>query len=589
MGVVACLTGAVLAAVLLHLAEAKPAPEARIQQGDGTSVIVSSPVQFRSDAAALRVTLPFTVGSLHPRSYHVFFVGCLDDIRLNGRDVSAPFTLPLCNGDSGITLDFSEAVKAGDNILMASLRDAAEWHRFSLTLQASRSDPLILACAAAIALFLILATATLQRKFLSRRRAEMLILWIFLTGVLLRIAYVLATPWNIRGPDWLGHAQYMRYLLLFKNVPPESWGWETHQPPLYYILGALWASGLKFLGATLPGGSLTTVIGTLQGWSLVCSVLQLLLMLRIGTLLFPKGKNNLALLFYGMIAASFPATIFFASRINNDILAFLFVLIAFLSLLRWWAFPSRRDWLTLSIALGLGILTKSTVIPLLPVAGISLLCHPTLSPTKKTRYALSLAGILTILDGWFLLDRYWFAARALIGNTGPLVTMKVETTFANLIVFNPLRILFYPSLTYNSPGTGREYVWEVLFRTALFGNAPTSMAPLPLILLLILTGTLLLPVIAAGFVQAWKNRSLPLPVFLCMIITLAAQLALRIAYPYASAVDFRYSPLLVVCLAAAAAVAATQSRSGWKICCQIILCSFLFLTTIFPLIIFLWS
>ncbi|MFZ2026173.1 MAG: hypothetical protein WAV30_02725, partial [Microgenomates group bacterium] len=38
------------------------------------------------------------------------------------------------------------------------------------------------------------------------------------------------------GFDGSGHVYYIRYLAEKKEIPPPT-GWETHQPPLYYIIG----------------------------------------------------------------------------------------------------------------------------------------------------------------------------------------------------------------------------------------------------------------------------------------------------------------------------------------------------------------
>src|SRR3989344_5391513 len=72
---------------------------------------------------------------------------------------------------------------------------------------------------------------------------------IFVGGVLLRTFYTLQTHFSERGPDWLGHLQYIQYVSEHWRIPPWEMGWEAYQPPFYYFVGAIW---LRLADLILP-------------------------------------------------------------------------------------------------------------------------------------------------------------------------------------------------------------------------------------------------------------------------------------------------------------------------------------------------
>ena len=64
-----------------------------------------------------------------------------------------------------------------------------------------------------------------------------------------------------RGNDEDGHATYVRYVADYGTLPDPTavefgLNREPHQPPLYYLGGALWLRGARALGESqeIPGG-----------------------------------------------------------------------------------------------------------------------------------------------------------------------------------------------------------------------------------------------------------------------------------------------------------------------------------------------
>ncbi|HEV2394424.1 MAG TPA: hypothetical protein VG146_18900, partial [Verrucomicrobiae bacterium] len=64
--------------------------------------------------------------------------------------------------------------------------------------------------------------------------------WPVALAGLLALQYVdVTTPW-VRQHDVGGHREYIDHLSARRTLPGVAQGWETWQPPLYYVVAALW-------------------------------------------------------------------------------------------------------------------------------------------------------------------------------------------------------------------------------------------------------------------------------------------------------------------------------------------------------------
>jgi hypothetical protein len=65
----------------------------------------------------------------------------------------------------------------------------------------------------------------------------------------LALQYVEVTPPSVRQHDVEGHREYIEHLTTEATLPDVRQGWETWQPPLYYVVATAWRwlfSGLAF-------------------------------------------------------------------------------------------------------------------------------------------------------------------------------------------------------------------------------------------------------------------------------------------------------------------------------------------------------
>src|SRR6185295_10535000 len=149
------------------------------------------------------------------------------------------------------------------------------------------------------------------------------------------------------------------------------------QPPLYYFFAGLVARGMQAMGHAFA-----TALWYLQWGSFAFSIVALAAGLWAGLQVFGK-KETRPFMMYAALLCTLPGIVFISSRLSNDALFAAFSFSAFAFLLRWWKNGGLIDWLIVFALLGLGFITKVNILPLIPVAGLCLLCKPGIPWSRK--------------------------------------------------------------------------------------------------------------------------------------------------------------------------------------------------------------
>lgn len=244
--------------------------------------------------------------------------------------------------------------------------------------------------------------------------ARLLLGAILVAYLLLAAQYVSVTPYRTEGfllkqrnpdgtsrrvpdvgaPDERQHANYVQHLMDGKGFPvlqPGDYeGYQAHQPPLYYLLGAAWSKiggiepidpvagrGLRWLSVALGVG---TILGTYFA------------------VLWGLGRTEPALA-AAAFAALVPMHVALNAAASNDPL--LFCVASWTLALCARALARGIEPLTmvlLGILLGLGLVTKTTALALFPTALTALyFCwrrHRTEDPAKRVPYGLLITPIV---------------------------------------------------------------------------------------------------------------------------------------------------------------------------------------------------
>ncbi len=134
--------------------------------------------------------------------------------------------------------------------------------------------------------------------------------WPLALAGLLGLQCIVETPPSVRQHDVEGHREYVDFVSEQGGLPPVTEGWETWQPPLYYLLAAVW----RWLFSVIPQEDSfrsTQFLAAALYISTVAWALTIFRRLHLDDVEAVAGVGFLALL---------PGHLFFAARINNDVL-----------------------------------------------------------------------------------------------------------------------------------------------------------------------------------------------------------------------------------------------------------------------------
>jgi hypothetical protein len=247
------------------------------------------------------------------------------------------------------------------------------------------------------------------------------LLVILATFVALALAYSLATPVG-ESPDEPTHVEYVLYLLREHSLPvlpiEEEGLAQAKHPPLYYMAAAAvsaWAdmSSLGFVANPhftfnmeapgspsafvhypfenypYQGGEGFLAVRLMRLISLLCGVVVVAATYALGRTVWPERRY----LQWGPAAAVafLPGFLFMSGVVNNDTMANAFSALVLLGATRVaLGHASRRDLFLLGLALGLGLLSKLTMIAAVAVAGMGVLIHA--YRARDARWLLTAAG-----------------------------------------------------------------------------------------------------------------------------------------------------------------------------------------------------
>lgn len=499
------------------------------------------PLLVDTAAPTLHIHVPVTLTHFSPRRFLIKPDDCIESLYIN--KVLVPASLArYCDYDEGRILNLSGYLQTGHNILQFVIRD--DGGKGGLNITVAANDPLhIGAMTIFVMLFLWYAGALIGHLRVPKERRALA--WVFIGGALLRVLYVLATPYRTRSYDVDGHLDYIRFVADAWRIPPASQGWEFHQPPLYYWLSAMWVHIQELLGRTLD-----RIYVDLQAHALLFSIATLLVCVWMATMLFPRNRSQKwsdALCFAMMCCL--PAFVMFASRVTNESLLQLPLFFGFACLLAWWHSGRWKMWLLAMAGILVAALCKISALALLPIAGLCLLVHPMLSRRQKLRQGAAAALLFVTLFAWYPVYRFTeknIGKTITLGNKDMnpdlLVTRRVE----DYLTFNPIAVAQLPFNDTWSDKYRRSYFWEFFFKSSYFGEFRFEKI-YPLGTALTVLGMLLLPVLLWGLLCDLRKRWFTtLPMWTTSAILLAAALAYPTFFTYAPNQDFRFSILLVV-------------------------------------------
>jgi hypothetical protein len=239
-----------------------------------------------------------------------------------------------------------------------------------------------------------------------------------LVGILIialgfRLLMIMMIPlWQ--GPDEAAHVEYVRYIVDRHALPTVAESatestYEYYQPPLYYIT-------MAFLWFATPDSPVEIQVRFFRVMNALLSLISLVASFHLARIVVPGAVEvRLAVVAF---MAFLPTYVGNSSTLNNDVMSYAFASVGFLlfaGIVR-----SRtirlRSAVMLGLVVGLGLLTKTT---LLPVAGAMVLGLWVVESSRRTR-AIGIAVFLLMLAvtaaPWYLRDLWFYGSPLVFGN-----------------------------------------------------------------------------------------------------------------------------------------------------------------------------
>lgn len=498
------------------------------------------PFVIKNDETGIvEVQIDLSLRWFHPTMFTIFGSGTVRAVEVNGNSVYLPELPRALNHQDPLQLRLWSNLRVGKNILKLTVEKNAP--TLAIRPSVSLLDPINL-----IVLVAILSALSLTFLFFYRINPDFLhpaVALIIFAGIALRIIYVFGTPYYVRSHDVGGHIEYIKYVAERLHIPPSNYGWETHQPPLYYIFCGL----------------LTRLVGqensswTYFQWQLVALILSaatLLICIPISRLLFNNGSGVPQMLFL-LIVSVFPGLLFVSARINNDALYTLVSLLWFLLLLKAWKNKTILNWISLFVLLGIGMLVKNGTLVLIAITIICLMLCSGILWRTKIAYLGALALSILLISGWYQIPKlisahdpvtYLVATKYKVNHL-----LEIPRSLVNMLTFDPVQVVAIPFNNSWIDASRRMYFLEYFFKSSLFGEWTWGSHLLPLARIVVISGILGLVLAAIGLWHRWRQNDFFLwPTVLTAAALITSQAVMLWQRPLACSQDFRFHVLFLV-------------------------------------------
>jgi hypothetical protein len=219
------------------------------------------------------------------------------------------------------------------------------------------------------------------------------------------------------GMDSDQHLKYIEYVANTWRIPLATEGWQMFQPPLFYIISALF---YKFLAGC---SSWETVLMALRVIPLVCGAIQIELCWRALRYAFP-GREDLQIV-GTLVGGLLPMNLYISQAIGNEPLAGCLSGIVVYIVIRHLKSPALSHWRAFAIMglfLGLAMLTKVTAALLVPPVLLAI-TYGGLSEHEHAKQGIVAAftrigvvlGVAFLVSGWYYTRNYLEMGRFFIG------------------------------------------------------------------------------------------------------------------------------------------------------------------------------
>ena len=476
------------------------------------------------DRENFEITFTWSPGILENSRLDIHPDDCVDSAWVNGISLDLEKYPGHCSWSQGFSIPFSDlrTFGQGKKEIRFAMHNGSGLAGILLEVKSDGFS------GAFLRILLYLLTGTLLFCVARRFRVEPAFAAIFLLGIMIRFFYVQETNFEQRTHDVSGHIDYVGIVAEEHHIPAADECWTCYHPPVYYATSALTWNVANLCGI-FPQR-------TLQWESFLFSVFCLFLGLSALRLFLGK---EISFFLAGILWAFWPSVVFTAARIGNDSLFYLAHLACFWMCLRYLLSHKGKFLAFAAVFAGISFATKST-----GAVSIATYCVTVFlgffgkswhRPDRSEKLALILGSLVCAASGIFLLTH------DISGNVSGLKWVDVGNGPENYLIFDLKTFLLQPYTSPFDDAMGRQYFWNYLLKTSLFGEFRLLETPWGIFLATSLSVLLLLLVyfcLRGIFYTKWNRLSLLFGFH--GILFVAAALLFRIKYPFSCSNDFRY-------------------------------------------------
>ena len=516
-------------------------------------IVASAPLNI-SDVKVTRnntvenIELPYNVGMAAGEVFHVSFNlltknkylkfnvitdDCLQELSINGKNVSLDGIRGLCDYVKGAHFDFSEYLQEGLNHFELRIKNNGGPGGLRIERWEYNGFKSLSLMHYVFALLFLLSAALVLRKL----KFKFIAIFVILLGITIRlIVYTYTAPMN--SPfDIPDHIRYVTIVAEEKRLPNRKECFECFQPPLYYVASAAVKNIVDSYDHNLTNRILQQVQLLLSFASVVFGIALIISLL---------GNSRVAYL-AALTAALWPGFVISAPRIGNEIPFYFGALFCMFFVQRYWYSNKNSDMLLASIGASIALAAKSTGFVILGAwIAVYILKAACTLKAGSLRVLFASVLIIALFAGFsnyrsivdvFESKKAELAAPFNSINGG----LKVKNTLGSYLYFDLRDYLLLPYTSGWQDEGGRQYFWNYLLKSSLYlyndiklWNSPVGNV---LATMLCLFALLVFVLALWGMIHVKFKE---LPAFLFVIFLFAALIGFRAMYPYACHNEMRF-------------------------------------------------
>ena len=375
-----------------------------------------------------------------------------------------------------------------------------------------------------------------------------IIIAIILIGIIIRVIYVIKTPYMEKQHDIEPQGNGLSYIMEIyeKGKLPQDNDDQHYHPPFSQLIAAGW---MKI--GSLFTQNVEVLYESLQFLQVIYSVILILIVYKILKELKINDKLKVLVL---LVIAFHPTLIILSGSINNDNLCFVLMIWAILWLIKWYKKSNIKNIVILAILTGLSVMTKTSgamlAIPIVYIFIFKLYKEIRKSPNKKIIiknyiFMFIIFGIISLPLGlWYSIRNYILFEQPILYVYDPKnINLWVGdyNLFERFFPFSNELVTFYcnPWQDHNIPiylikcslfgeyGWGTSFIYQILYSISLWIN----------IILIVVT---LIFMVRAIKNKSKRNKIWVNALFLFSLFNFISYVIMNIKLPYGCSMDFRY-------------------------------------------------